>query len=110
MPAATKDRGSAGRRPDRSRPLVNVLVDRFDAERAARLLHQIALDERVDVTVEHAIDVADLLLRAVILDEPIRMQHVAANLVAERDVFLDAADLLEPGLILPSSSGRKAVP
>ena len=42
----------------------------------------------VDVAVEHAVDVADLLLGPVILDELIRMQDVAADLAAERDLLL----------------------
>src|SRR5262245_40590497 len=80
--------------PDRpARPAsVNVVVWRSGGERAARALHQIGLDEHVDVAVEHAIDVADLFLRAVILHQPIGRQHVAANLAAERDLLLDAAD------------------
>jgi hypothetical protein len=51
-------------------------------------LHQVRLDEHVDVAVQHAIDVADLLLGPVILHELIRVQHVAANLAAERDLLL----------------------
>src|SRR5262249_22185686 len=72
--------------------LVKVLVGRRLPERAARPLHQIALDEHVDVAVEHAIDVADLFLGAVILHHLVGVQDVAADLAAEVDVFLDAAD------------------
>src|SRR5262249_48649197 len=72
--------------------LVNVLVSRRLAERAARPLHQIALDEDVDVAVEHAIHIAHLLLGPVILDQLIGMQDVAANLAAEPDFFLHPAD------------------
>src|SRR5689334_10529069 len=70
---------------------VNVVVGRVDAERAARFLHQIRLDEPVDVAVEHTIHVADLLLGPMVLHELVRMQHVAADLAAEGDLFLRAA-------------------
>src|SRR5207253_2661440 len=55
---------------------VNVFVGRLDAERAARFLHQKRLDEHVDVAFEDAVHVADLIFRAVVFDELIRMQHV----------------------------------
>src|SRR6266851_3557888 len=74
---------------------VKFFVWRSLAERAARFLHQVALDEDIDVAVEHAVDVADLLFRPVILGELIRVQHVAANLAAESDLLLHAADLVE---------------
>src|SRR4051812_9580129 len=70
---------------------VKILVRRDLAERAVRLLHQIRLDELVDVAVEHAIHVADRFLRPVILGELVRMQHVAADLAAEADRLLRAA-------------------
>src|SRR5207244_2323936 len=54
-----------------------VIRGRQVAERPAALLHQVVLDEPVDVAVEHAVDVSDLLLRAVILHELVRLQHVA---------------------------------
>src|SRR3954464_14835108 len=69
----------------RNAPLVNILVGRGLAERAVRLLHQVGLDERVDVAVEDARDVADRLLGPVILGQLIGMQHVAADLAAEAD-------------------------
>src|SRR5579872_5168048 len=78
---------------------VKILVQRSLSERAARLLHQIRLDEAVEVAVEHAIDVADRFLRPVILHELIRVQHVAANLAAEGDLLLRAADLIELRLL-----------
>src|SRR4051812_45072783 len=86
IPAATR----IADRPVRG-ALVKLVVWRRLAEGAAGLLHQIRLDEHVDVAVEHAVDVADLLLRPVILDHLIRMQHVAADLMAERDFLLRAA-------------------
>src|SRR5262245_56487624 len=79
---------------------VNVVVWRLGAERPARLLHQIRLDEPIDVAVEHPVDITDLLFGAVVLDELIRVQHVAANLAAERNLLLGAADLIELGLLL----------
>src|ERR1051325_7288466 len=56
---------------------------RRSAEGAAGYLQQIRLDERIQITVEHAMNVADLHLGAVIFDHLIRLQHVAANLAAE---------------------------
>src|SRR5207244_3171100 len=77
----------------RRRAYSNILIGDGLAERSARFLHQIRLDERIEVAVEHAVGVADLLLGPVILHHAVRRQHVAPNLVAERDVLLDAADL-----------------
>src|SRR5262245_28799560 len=96
MPTAT----SSAARPDRERRGSVVLVGNRFTERSARALHQKGLDEHVDVAVENAVHVAHLLLRAVILDQLIGMQHVTANLAAERDLLLDAADLLELRLLL----------
>src|SRR5512140_887495 len=82
MPTATKNAD----RPVRG-ALVDVFIDRR-GERAAGAFHQVRLDEHVDVAVEHPIDVADLLLGPVILHHLVRMQHVASDLAAERDVAL----------------------
>src|SRR5262245_46148997 len=70
--------------------LLKVVVWGGLSERAARLLHQIRLDEHVDVAIEHAVDVAHLLFRAMVLHQLVRMQDVAANLAAERDFLLRA--------------------
>src|SRR5580765_4811001 len=78
--------------------LVKIVVGRCLTERAARLLHEVGLDEHVDVAVEDAVDVAHLLLRPVVLHHLIRMEDVAANLAAERDSLLDATDLIQPRL------------
>src|SRR5512138_3470325 len=40
----------------------------WSAECTACLLQQIGLDERIQIAVEHAVDVADLHLRPVVLD------------------------------------------
>src|SRR5437016_5150042 len=86
MPVATSiaDRPARGGGPVPSAlcplPLFKVVVWRRLAERAARFLHQVRLDEHVDVAVEDAVDVAHLLLRPVVFDHLIRMKHVAANL------------------------------
>src|SRR5438552_14277425 len=80
--------------------LFKVFVRRGLAERAARLLHEIRLDEDVDIAVEHAVDVADLLLGPMILHELVRMQDVTADLAAERDFLLRAANLIELRLVL----------
>src|SRR5437764_61057 len=37
-------------------------------ERPARLLQQVRLDERIEIAIEHPVDVADLHLRAMVLD------------------------------------------
>src|SRR5512138_438058 len=58
------------------------------AQRTTGLLQKVRLDERIEIAVEHPIDVANLHLRAVILDHLIRLQHVAANLAAEPNLFL----------------------
>src|ERR1043165_765700 len=81
-------------------PSVSVILGRRLTERAAGALHQVALDEHVDVAVENAVDVADLLLRPVILHHLVRMQDVAADLAAEADLLLDAADLRQLRLVL----------
>src|SRR5262245_12191217 len=94
IPSATET--APDRRPGAS---VNVIVWRFGAERAARAFHQVGLDEAVDVAVEHAVDVANLFLRSLILDESIRREHVAADLTAEGDLLLGAANLIELGLL-----------
>src|SRR6266481_7576296 len=100
IPAATKTAPPApptrGPRGPREGGLVNVVVGRSLPERAAGALHQISLDEDIEVAVEHAVDIAHLLLRAVILHELIRVQHVAADLRPEGDVALGAAELIEP--------------
>src|SRR5713101_7503179 len=95
MPAATNSADP----PLRAVRSLNVFLSRL-AEGAARLLHQIGLDESVDVAIENPIDVPDLLLRAVVFDELVGLQHVAANLAAEGDLFLRTADLLELRLLL----------
>src|SRR5262245_12895074 len=92
IPNATKNEFLA-------RDSLNVFA-RVGGERAARALHQEGLDERVDVAVEDAVDIADLLFRPMILDQLVWMQHVAANLVAEGDVFFRTADLLQFRLLL----------
>src|SRR5262245_40729581 len=55
---------------------INVLVRYLRAERAARSLHQVRLDEDVDVAVEHTVDVSNLFLRPVILHQSIGSEHV----------------------------------
>src|SRR6266704_658817 len=88
MPAATSTAALPLPSALCSLPLFNVVVCGPLAERAARLLHQVGLDEHVDVAVEHAVDVADLLLRPMVFHHLIRMQHVTADLAAEPDALL----------------------
>src|SRR5712671_4001310 len=97
MPIATS---TAERPVERLAVLVKIVVWRNLAERAARLSHQIRLDEEIDVAVQHAVDIADLLLRAMVLDHLVRVQHVTANLAAEGNGALRPADLIELRLLL----------
>src|SRR5215470_14501597 len=101
-PTVNASAGAAARpvRGDRSGSLIEIILRHRKPERAARLLHEVALDERIDVAVQYAIDVADLLLRAVIFDQLIGMEHVAPDLATERDLLLGAANLVELGLLL----------
>src|SRR5437899_645428 len=55
--------GGGLRRPS---ALVNILVCQGLAERAARFPHQVRLDEHVDIAVEHAVHIADLLFGAMV--------------------------------------------
>src|SRR5580765_2408169 len=55
---------------------------------------QIRSDERLQITVEHTIDVADFSLRPVILDHAVRLEHVRADLRSEFDVELGVFNLL----------------
>src|SRR5205823_13557166 len=86
IPTATKnaERPVRGTFARTSRSL-NVFIN-GRAERATRFLHQVRLDEDVDVAVEDAVHVADLLLRSVTLHHLVRMEHVAADLAAEADL------------------------
>src|SRR5262249_33848222 len=70
------------------------------SQRAAGLLHQIRLDEVVEIAVEHPVHVSDFGLRWMVLDHLVRLQDVAANLTAECDVALLASELLELRLLL----------
>src|SRR5687767_8145440 len=100
MPSATRAATAyrfPGRRP---RALLFGIVGRGFAEGAGGPLHQERFDEQVNVAVEHAVDVSDLLFGSMILDQLIRMEDVAANLAAKRDVLLRAADLIELCLLL----------
>src|SRR3990167_9086097 len=83
-------------------PAIDLVVVRSRLpERPRCPFHQVRFDEDVYIPVENPIDVPDLLLRAVILDELIGMQDVAADLVAEGEVLLLAAELIQPGLLFP---------
>src|SRR5215470_12504150 len=47
---------------------------------------QIRPDKRPQVPIQHAVDIAHLHLGAVILDQPVRMQHIRTYLRAEIDI------------------------
>src|SRR3954470_6772238 len=68
---------------------------------------QVRLDERVDVAVEHGLDVAGLEARALVLHELVRLQRVGADLVAERDVALLPRERDQLGVaLLPLALGE----
>src|SRR5918996_197690 len=54
------------------------------------------LDERPDVAVEDTVDVPDLHAGAVVLDQPVRVEDVRADLGAELDVAAFASQVLDP--------------
>src|SRR5205823_1369394 len=56
---------------------------------------QVGLDERVEVAVQHGLDVADLEPRPMVLDQLIGLKRVRADLAAERDLLLLAGELRE---------------
>ena len=56
---------------------------------------QVSEDEAVEVAVHHGIDVAGLVVGAVILDHGIGHEDIAADLVAPSDLILDALDVLD---------------
>src|ERR1051325_5996962 len=55
--------------------------------------HQIGVDQRVEIAIQHAVDVADGQLGAMVLDHPVGSQDVTANLAAEVDVELGIFEL-----------------
>ena len=58
-------------------------------------LHQVRLDEPVDVAVHHRVHVADLVLRAQILHQLVRLHHVAADLTPPLYPFFGTLDFVE---------------
>ena len=92
-------RHSGGRR--------NIAIRLRRARRAAPL--QVGLHERIEVAVEHALDVAGLVLGPQVLHHLVRLQHVAADLAAEADPLLlapDAGQLVLPLLALEVGQAR----
>jgi hypothetical protein len=59
-------------------------------------LAQVGVDEGVEVAIEHRVGVADLVVGAVILHHPVRVQHVRPNLVAEADLGLALRERVHP--------------
>ena len=53
------------------------------------------LNERVDIAVEHGLGLRSLIAGAQILDHLVRVEHVAANLVAKTNRGLGSANLIE---------------
>ena len=58
-------------------------------------LHQIRLDEAVEVAVHHRVDVTGLVLRAQVLHELVGLHHVAADLAAPFDALLGTLNLVK---------------
>jgi hypothetical protein len=74
---------------------LDVVGVRLDVELPFRLLgHQVRPDERIDVPVQHPIDVADLKLRPVVFDHAVRLHNVGADLAAERNLELGFVELV----------------
>src|SRR4051812_9009778 len=65
-----------------------------------RLRLQIGLDKHVDVAVEHALDVANFHLGALVLRQAVRLKNIGSNLAAESDTKLSVFDRLSLGLLL----------
>ena len=88
--------GRVGNRQTRDRRADRQLRDRdhrsIRGTAAGPLPAQVRLDERVEIAVEHTVDVAGLVLGAEVLHELVRREHVAADLAAEPDALLLALD------------------
>ena len=56
---------------------------------------EVAVDERIEIAVEDALDIADLHIGAQVLDHLIRLHHVAADLPAPGGFALLTADLID---------------
>src|SRR5262249_42180404 len=59
---------------------------------------EVRLHERIEVAVEHGVDVPGLVLGPQVLHHLVRLQDVAADLAAEADLLLVAPDLVQLGL------------
>ena len=69
------------------------------------------MDERVEVPVEHALRVSDLVAGAVVLDELVRMEDIAADgFAAETGVGGTASLLRQHHLALLLLAARRAAP
>src|SRR5689334_1603387 len=79
---------------------VRVLGDAALLEIAAGGRQQVGLDERVEVALQNAVDVADFVTGTEILHEAIGRQHVAPDLIAPADLRLGrlvrSGDILAP--------------
>jgi hypothetical protein len=74
---------------------LDVVGVRLDVELPFRLLgHQVRPDERIDVPVQHPIDVTDFKLRPVVFDHAVRLHHVRPDLAAEGDFQLGLVELV----------------
>ena len=64
---------------------------------------EISVDETVDFTVHHGVDIAHFVAGAVILGQGIGHEHIGADLTAPGDLRLTALDVLDaaPGVPAP---------
>src|SRR5665648_303129 len=85
---AADGRSSGPSYPTPPRPACPPLLAR---RAAAGSPHEVLVHEPVEVAVEHALGVADLVAGAQVLHHLVRVQHVAADLAAEIDVAHFAA-------------------
>src|SRR5439155_18650624 len=58
------------------------------------------VDERIEVAVEHPLDVADLDLRSMIVYQSVGVKDVRADLASEVDLLLRAGDRFAPDALL----------
>ena len=81
----------------RSEPVTRTQIVRFAGDQGHTALttrFQIAANERIEVTVEHPVHIADLHTRAQVLGHAIGLQDVAADLRTEVDLEFGVFELL----------------
>jgi hypothetical protein len=61
---------------------------------------QVALNESVEISVQHRLDIAHLIISPVVLSHLVRLQNIAANLAAPRYLALLAVEFGNRGVSL----------